>query len=1171
MLVFKKFDKFDEEKKYLLKEIKEFLEIKIKDLSIFHVYKFEKKEFESVISKAIFDNRLGELVELPHGALIIKDNEGQYNQIEDLTKKFVNNILNIETELRYSTAYTFDLDDEKDLSKIKDYLANPVVQKVVEISDIQFSYEHSDDKEIKEVEGFIDFDDEKLREYKEGFGFDFDDLKFIQEYFKKEGRNPKYCELKMLDTYWSDHCRHTTFLTNLEHIEIKDGEYKEIIQKSFDSYIETRDKVYKDNKKPITLMDLATINMRELKKNGLLNDMEVSDEVNACSIEVDINVDGEKQRWLHMFKNETHNHPTEIEPYGGAHTCIGGGIRDPLSGRAQIIQGIRLVGAGNPLIKYHQGIEGKLDQRYLAHMAMNGFSDYANQIGSAVGIVREFYDDGFQAKRMELGALTAAVSKDSVKRENARLGDLILLLGAPTGRDGLGAAVGSSSVQTEKSLTKAGAEVQKGNPFEERKIIKLFNNKKATSLIKKSNDFGAGGVSVAIGELADGLEINLDEVYTKYPGMNGYEIALSESQERMAVVIDKDDLEEFVTYCDQEDLRYAVVAKVTDENRLKMYHKDKLIIDLSRELLNSNGAKKYADVIVETCKKDFETNEIIDELNKSITANLSQNFDSTLGRNKVICEYGGKFGLTQQMATVVKFPVEKTNAVSVMAYGYYPQIAKKSSYHGGYYAALQAIVNNIAITGKYKDIRLTMQEFFPSIKDDPKRMGLPFAALLGTFEVMKNLEIPAIGGKDSMSGSFMEIDVPPTLVAFAVNTSTIDQVVSREFKKTNSKIAITKVKVDDRGTIDFDDFKRVMAEYENLVKEKMVLAASSISEYGLEFTLDDMSMGNAIGYEFLDSIEDGFLPGNIVFEIPQDLQLESSLFEIIAKTTEKIDISYEANDRSREILKIYEDIVYMSEPQTNIRNQSEVEDIKLSNKKVLIPVVEGVVGEYDLKNALDLEGFEVEEFIVKSSSHDKYQDSLEKLSKKIDEVSIFALAHGDYSASVIKNISGLMKYILEDDRVKNSLNKLKSRNGFIIGIGAGMSALIDAGYFGDIKDDLMFISNSQNKYVSTIQDVKVIGKTYISDQEYEYSAPISGRNITLYCNNLDKLQDKIDIIAVNKVNLLPNDCGIDSIQSKCGHVIGIRTLVERMSPELYKNIEVLGQPRHFKVLKKSFN
>ncbi|MDO5027186.1 MAG: phosphoribosylformylglycinamidine synthase subunit PurQ [Tissierellia bacterium] len=1170
MLVYKKYKDFDQERNYLLKEIRDFLSIEIKDLSIFHIYIFENEDLEGKISKDIFDFRYGDLVDLPGHAIIVKDNEGQYNQVEDLTQKFVNKILNIDTNLRYAKGYTFDLDNQKDIETIMDYLVNPVVQKTIDISDIHFDYESSNDDEIKEVEGFIDFDEEELKDYKNSFGLDLDDLKFIQDYFKKENRNPRYCELKMLDTYWSDHCRHTTFLTNIEDIEIQEGRYKDLIEKSFDSYLQTRKEVYTDREKAISLMDLATINMKDLKKKNILTDMEVSDEVNACSIEVDIEVDGKKERWLHMFKNETHNHPTEIEPYGGAHTCIGGGIRDPLSGRAQVIQGIRLVGAGNPLTRHGQGIEGKLDQRYLAHMAMNGFSDYANQIGSPVGLVREFYDDGFQAKRMELGALSAAVAKKNVKRENAIKGDLILLLGAPTGRDGLGAAVGSSSVQTEKSLTKAGAEVQKGNPFEERKIIRLFNNEKATALIKKSNDFGAGGVSVAIGELADGLEINLDEVYTKYPGLNGYEIALSESQERMAVVIAEKDLDEFATYCKEEDLRFALVAKVTDDNRLRMYDKGKLIIDLSRDLLNSNGAKKYADVLVETDEKENIIPEEIDRLNRAITPNLSQNFDSSLGRNKVFCEYGGKNQLTQQMATVVKFPVEKTNAVSVMSYGYFPQIAKKSAYHGGYYACLQAIVNNIAITGKYEDIRLTMQEFFPSIKDDPKRMGLPFAALLGAFEVMKSLDIPAIGGKDSMSGSFDQIDVAPTLVTFAVNTSTIDLVVSRELKKTNSKLVLTRIDVDEDGMVDFSQFKEVMKNYSSLLNDHKVLAASSVSEYGLEFTLDDMSLGNAISYQLIEDLEDDFLPGNIVFEVQEDLEVDDRYFKTIGKTGERHDISDLANDRMKEILRVYDDPIEMAKNEIETRPLSQLEDVKLTNKKVLIPVVEGNVSEDDLKRAMEAEGFEVEQFIVEQSSYEGYQASLDDLAEKIGHVSIFALAHGDYTASVIKNISGLMRFILEDQRIKKALEQLLARKGFIIGIGAGMSSLIDAGYFGEIQDDLFFVNNPDNKYISAMQEVKVLGKSHLSDGVYEYSAPISGRMTKLYCKNLEKIQDKVDILAINKFKLLENESGIDSIQTKCGHVIGIRSLIDRMGQDLYKNIEIIGYPQHFKVLRKNF-
>lgn len=1168
MLTFKKFEKYDQEAKYLLSEIKDFLNVKIKGLEIYHIYAFENESLEEDVKSEIFDLRYGELVDLPENLLIIKDHDGQYNQTEDLTKKFINNVLGYDTDLRYMKAYKFNLENSEDISKIQDYLINPVVQEKVELSDIHFSYEISDDKEMQEVEGFIEFNEEQLREYKENFGLDFDDLKFIQDHFKSEGRNPRFCELKMLDTYWSDHCRHTTFLTNLENIQIEEGEFKEVIENSYKSYLKTREEVYTDKVKPITLMDIATINSRELKKKGIVTDIEETNEVNACSVEVDIEVDGKPQRWLHMFKNETHNHPTEIEPYGGAHTCIGGGIRDPLSGRSQIIQGIRLVGAGNPLTKYEDTLESKLPQRYIAHMAMNGFSDYANQIGSSVGLVKEFYDDGFAAKRMELGALTAAVPKENVRREDGVAGDYILLLGAPTGRDGLGAAVGSSSIQTEKTLTKAGAEVQKGNPFEERKIIKLFMRKEATRLIKKSNDFGAGGVSVAIGELADGLDIDLDEVYTKYPGLNGYEIALSESQERMAVVVAESDLDEFLQYCDEEDLRYAKVARVTDDNRLRMYSKGEIVLDLSRDLLNSNGAKKYMDIVVDSSKRTNDVSDEIEKLNKSITPNLTQNFDSTLGRNKVFMEYGGENQLTQQMATVVKFPTENTNAVSVMAYGYYPQIGKVSAYHAGYYAALQSIVNNFAITGRLDNIRLTMQEFFPSINNDPKRMGLPFASLLGAYEVMKQLDIPAIGGKDSMSGTFKDIDVPPTIVSFAVSVSEIEKVVSRELKSTNSKISLTNISVDEKGIIDFTEFKKVMNAYGKLHEDGKVLSASTVSEFGLEYTLEDMSLGNSIAFDLNNDLSEGFKPGALVFEVSNDTTLDDQLFKVIATTSDKVDITGLANERLDHSLRVYEDILETRANNLELSTLEGLETISLDNKKVIIPVVEGSVGEYDLATSFRKEGFDVEQYIVITSSREKYLESLNILAEKINSSSILAIPHGDYLASVIKNISGLMRKVLSEEVVYNSIKSLIERKGFVIGIGAGMSALIDTKFFGDIDENLIFRTNENNKYVSTLLDVRVTGNSYISEEDYEYTAPLSGRMMTLECKDPEKLKESVDILAVYDDILLPGDCGIDTIASKCGHIIGIRTLVDRMSEDLYKNVSIKGQPKHFKVLGK---
>ena len=1171
MIIYKKHPQFDEEARALSREVNDFLEIPCETVDIYHLYQFKDEQSAESLIPEIFDPRYGMLVtQLPAGTFYVKDNEGQYIQTQDLTLKYLRTVLGRDNDLRYFKGYHFAGTDPKQLATIKRYLINPVVQKEVTLADISFDYEISDEAAHETVTGFNAMSADKLAAFRadRGVGLDVDDLQVIQQHFAGEGRDPRFCEIKMLDTYWSDHCRHTTFLTNLDKVEILPGRYQELVAQSFRNYLAARAAVYGGREaKPISLMDLATIMMKDLKQRKLLTDMEDSTEVNACSIEVDIEVNGEKQRWLHLFKNETHNHPTEIEPYGGAHTCIGGGIRDPLSGRGEVIQGIRIVGAGNPLTPFAETLDGKLSQRYLATMAVNGFSDYANQIGSTVGLVKEYYDDGFVAKRMELGALTAAVRKDHITRAEAEPGDMILLLGAPTGRDGLGAAVGSSSAQTEKSLKKAGAEVQKGNPFAERKIIRLFKRPEATKLIKKCNDFGAGGVSVAIGELADGLDIDLNAVYTKYPGMNGYENALSESQERMAVVIARKDLDRFAALCEEEDVRFAVVANVTDTNRLKMYWNGAMIMDLSRDLLNSSGAVKHAGIQIDTDPKSADPQPENARLIQSLGNNLSGNFDSTLGRGKVFAEYGGKQGLTAQDGIVTKFPVEGTKAVSVMTYAYLPQWAKTSMYHGGYYAALQSIVKNLAITGRYNDIRLSMQEFFPSIKGDPQRFGLPFAALLGVFEVMSNLDIPAIGGKDSMSGTFKHIDVPPTLVSFAVNTSECDRVVSRELKWTDSNVLLTNIPVDADGMVDFAAFTSVMAAYMDLHQNGQVLAASAVSEYGLAFTLQDMALGNGIGLEVTEAITDAFLPGNLVLEVPADTAVDERYFKVIARTKAGADHSALIEARCAARSKVYGDILVRLPNAVPAFEERSLPALTQKGKKVLIPVLDGATGEYDLENALTNAGFDVTQFVIKTETHAAYMDSLKQLAAQIAEVNLVVIPHGDYFASVIRNIAGAMSKVLHDPSVNAALKVLLERGGFLIGSGAGMAALVDAGFFGDIANNLQFVPNRFNQYVHAMQDVTVVKNSYLtSPGQLHYTAPISGKNITIRCANMDKLQEQIDVIAVNTTHLLPDDCGIDMIASKVGHVIGIRSLIERMGPDLYRNIAVSAMPDHFKIL-----
>ncbi|MGB4610310.1 MAG: phosphoribosylformylglycinamidine synthase subunit PurQ [Saccharofermentanales bacterium] len=1190
MIVFKKFPEFDQEANALFADIKDFLQVKINDLKIYHIYQFADQSKRQDLITAIFDSRYGELIDkLPEDLIFIKDKSGQYNQVEDLTLKYVESILGQPNDLRYYKGYQFELENETDLAIIKQYLINPVVEKETDPAEISFDYEISDEAEHLPVDGFLRFSQAELEVFKSerGVGLDVDDLQVIQDFFRREKRDPRFCEIKMLDTYWSDHCRHTTFLTNIENVEITDGTYHDPVKKSYLKYLNTREFVYAGRKpKPVSLMDLATINAKELKRRGILNDMEESEEINACSIEIDLDVNGNIERWLHLFKNETHNHPTEIEPYGGAHTCIGGAIRDPLSGRGEVIQGIRIVGAGNPLTPFAETLSGKLPQKYLCNKAMNGFSDYANQIGSPVGLIREYYDDGYTAKRMELGALVGAVKKENVVRESGEPGDIILLLGAATGRDGLGAAIGSSAIQTAKTLEKAGAEVQRGNPFAERKIIRLFKRPEAGKLIKKCNDFGAGGVSVAIGELSDGLDINLNKVYTKYPGLNGYEIALAESQERMAVIVSPENLVEFIGYCEEEDVRYAEVARVTGTKRLRMFWNDEIIMDLSRELLDSNGAVKYQNAVLDTTFEDFGfdlevrtgAEQQMLNLNKSIFKNLATNFDSTLGRNKVLAEYGGKNQLTVQDGIVTKFPAENTQTASVMTYGFYPEIAKASAYHAGYYAVLQSVVKNIALTGKYKDIRISMQEFFPAIHDDPKRMGTPFLALLGAFEVMSQLEIPAIGGKDSMSGSYQDIDVPPTLVSFAVNTALIDQVVSREFKQAGSKILLTRVGVNEQGIINFASFAEVMAAYNELYRAGKVLAASAISEYGLAYTLQDMGLGNALGIELDDdfaAFAESFIPGNLIIEVAADLEIDPELFYDIGITTADFDYEKLIGQRTADLAKVYPGILQKTDKADyEVKsifnpgfNQKTIEPIIKLKKKVLIPVFKGATGEYDLARAMLKSGFEAEQAVIRTLNQADYDVSLQNFVRKIAGASILAIPHGDYLASAIKNISGALTAVLEQEQAKTAIQELQERGGLLIGIGAGMSALIDAGYFGQIKDELFFTANKNNQYVHLMQDVAVIQNSYLTDQRQTvYTAPVSGRNITLFCADLENIKNKVDILAINQSNQLPGDCGIDAIASKDGKVIGIRSLIDRMNPDLFKNISITDYPKHFEIL-----
>ena len=810
---------------------------------------------------------------------------------------------------------------DEELNKIKSYLINSVDSREATLD----KFEKLEDEaiipeDVQVVEGFISMTDENVKEFYEKYGFAMDmaDLKFCQKYFKEEEkREPTITEMKMIDTYWSDHCRHTTFLTHLEIIDIK----WDLLQKIYEDYLKTRDYVYENKKaKDICLMDIATVAVKELKKNGILKNLDESEEINACSIKANILVDGKPEEYLIMFKNETHNHPTEIEPFGGAATCLGGAIRDPLSGRTYVYQAMRVTGCGDPRKSVQETLPNKLPQKKLTNEAARGYSSYGNQIGLATGGVYEIYNEKYVAKRLEVGALIAAAPAENVVRTSPIPGDKVILLGGKTGRDGCGGATGSSKVQNSSSLTTCGAEVQKGNAPEERKIQRLFRNPAVTKLIKRCNDFGAGGVSVAVGELADGLVVNLDKVPKKYEGLDGTELAISESQERMAVVVSKENAEKFVKLAEEENLEATIVADVVEDKRVKMYWRGKTIIDVSREFLNTNGAKRSTNATIikpDYSKSYFEKEEskdikkdwikTITDLNCCSQKGLVERFDSTIGSGTVLMPFGGKEQLTPEEGMVAKIPTLNgyTDTGTIMTYGYNPDIAIWSPFHGSVWAIIESVSKYVALGGDYKNAWLTLQEYFEKLGNDEKRWGKPLSALLGAYLVQERLQIAAIGGKDSMSGSYNELDVPPTLVSFCVGTVDTKKVVSSAFKKTNSKVVLLKTKIDEDYLPDFEDLKENYELIYDLIKQGRISAIRTIRNGGIADTITKMCIGNKIGFQFANDKE-LFNPlyGAFIIELSEDI--ENNKFVDLGKTTNNpnIKVNSEVEFNIDELIKL---------------------------------------------------------------------------------------------------------------------------------------------------------------------------------------------------------------------------------------------------------------------------
>jgi len=1022
---------------------------------------------------------------------------GQYDQRADSCAQCIQLLSESERpEIRVATVIVIEGDvTDQEFEKIKEYYINPIESREADLAKPEtLREEYYVPDRVETVNGFISMDDEGLEKMISDFGLamSFEDLVFSRDYFRDtEKRDPTITELRVIDTYWSDHCRHTTFLTEIEDVTFDDGPVSGKISEVYKLYIDTRRNVYKEKDKPVCLMDIATLAMKELKKNGYLDDLDESDEVNACSIVVDVDIDGKKEQYLVMFKNETHNHPTEIEPFGGAATCLGGAIRDPLSGRAYVYQAMRVTGSGDPRTPVSETLPGKLPQRVITTKAAAGYSSYGNQVGLATGQVHEIYHEGYVAKRMEIGAVIGAAPKSSVVRKKPEPGDVVILLGGRTGRDGCGGATGSSKEHTEESLTKCGAEVQKGNPPTERKIQRLFRNPEVTRLIKKSNDFGAGGVSVAIGELADGLEIDLDAVPKKYQGLDGTELAISESQERMAVVVAEKDAEKFIALSHEENLEATIVAKVTGSNRLVMKWQGARIVDISREFLNTNGVRRRTTVTVKEPGPVFMENKRpvsgrefseafrnnLRQLNVCSQKGLIEMFDSTIGAGTVLMPLGGKNQLTPAEGMAAKIPVTggETRTGTLMSFGFNPDISIKSPFHGAVYAIVESVAKIVAMGGNHRKIRLSLQEYFEKLGKDPVKWGKPFSALMGAFYAQMQLKIPAIGGKDSMSGTFRDMNVPPTLVSFAVTACDVTKVLSPEFKEPGSTVVLVKIKRDNLWLPDFEHLDMTYTRLHELITENRIISACSVKYGGIAEAICKMAFGNDIGFSSqvgMDSA-DWFSPdyGNIVVEIPARFNVnelfEGLDYEILGKTTEEPYIKIEDEKWNLDELKE----IWMSPLEGIFPTRVKCEERKpisimfdkikpirhssvIAKPRVFIPVFPGTNCEYDTAMAFERAGAVTDIFVMKNITPADIKESVKVMKEKIKNSQIIMLP-GGFSAGDEPDGSGkFIATVFHNPELAEAVMEfLKVRDGLMLGICNGFQALIKLGLlpYGEIR------------------------------------------------------------------------------------------------------------------------
>ena len=1190
-------DQFNVKAQSLLKEFVEFLEIKtvtgVRFIERYDVEGIEETTYHTALRTIFADEEVDHIYEDTldlNGSPAFAESflSGQYDQQAHSFVQYLGLIQSQEDKapeakplVKIARVYVIEGDVSKeDLAKIKAYIINPVEAEEVPMEKPQtLALNFPDAPDVAILDGFINMDKDQLAAFHqaEGLAMNINDLAYFQNYFIKENRDPSYTEIKVVDTYWSDHCRHATFMTELCDIEIEEGDHSAPVVAALKSYREARDRVYGETDRPETLMDMATIQVKDMKKQNKLDKVVFSAEINACTIEETIQVDGKDEKWLVLFKNETHNHPTEIEPFGGAGTCLGGAIRDPLSGRAYVYQAMRITGAADPNEAFKDTLEGKLPQRVITKTAANGYSAYGNEIGIAAGEIKEYYHEGFKAKRMELGAVVGAVKSDAVKREEPLPGDIVVMIGGPTGRDGCGGATGSSKVQTDDVIEECGSEVQKGNPKEERKLQRLYRNPAFSSLIKRCNDFGAGGVSVAIGELADGININLDKVTLKYPGLDGTEIAISESQERMAIVIAAKDEALVRELCHAENVPVEVVAEITDQPSLVMTWRGKEIVNISRHFLDSAGVEAKRDVfitapVIQQTEKELTKANILStiaSLDIGLQKGLAGQFDSTIGAATVLMPYGGSKQLTKEQGMVAKLPLVtgETDAATYMTHGYDPDVSSASPFHGALYAVVESVAKLVALGADYTQSFLSFQEYFERLDEDKTKWGKPAAALLGALTAKQNLGLSAIGGKDSMSGTFNDISVPPTLVSFTCMVGSANQCVSASFKGQNNALIYLPIERDDHNIPNFDQMKDLYQVVTSNAKKGKIASAHAIGKGGLVAAIANMSVGNGIGCEVFDpeilDLPNAFEAsyGDMILEVDfEDMEeFMDAGFVHIGETNAQNFITF-----SDQNIFIDEIIVSLKKPLEGIFSlEEDLEEaevckvtpnrnnfkakIKVEKPKVLIPVFSGTNGEYDMARAFERAGAQTEQVLFHDQTPEEIKASIATLVEKISQSQIVALPGGSYRA---------MAVVLQNKEVKAALEKHTQEDGLVIGIGGGFQALVKSG----ILPYGAFANNAIGRYVSDMvpTTITALNSPWLTKvaKHQQILLPVSNSELEFVASDdqFEALLENGQIFSQYANRPADTPAAVEGIMSKDGRIIGKMGHSERVGQNIHKNV-----------------